>query len=115
MKKLDSDSDNDTRKNPGFNYYIEQLHRISIEQKSSQMDEVSDDDLLDFFVQLLRLITQSGDAFLDKFLSEAQSNLGADSNKTWPALQRMQTAGLVDINEGRVTLTASGKELMHEM
>jgi hypothetical protein len=96
----------------GFNYYIEQLHQISIEQKSSTEN---DDELLDFFVQLLHLLRQPGDAFLDAFFAEAQERLGADIKKTYPALQRMQTAGLIYMNEGKVLLTDSGKELMDEM
>jgi hypothetical protein len=111
-RKYDNAKAIPANKSLGFNYYIEQLHQITIEQK---IDAQEDEDLLDFFAQLLRLLRQPGEAFLDAFFAEAQARLGADIKKTYPALQRMQIAGLVDINEGKVLLTNSGKELMDEM
>jgi len=107
------------QENLGFNYYIEQLHQISVEQKTIRVehnfkDDLEEDENLDVFTQVLRLLWQTGDAFLDSFFTEAEHKLGLETKKTYPALQRMQTAGLVEINEGKVWLTDSGKDLMQE-
>jgi coproporphyrinogen III oxidase-like Fe-S oxidoreductase len=107
--------------NLGFNYYIEQLHQISVEQntvlsrqtvENEPENEPEEEASLDIFAKVLRLLWQTGEAYLDSFFSEAEHKLDLDMQKTYPALQRMQAAGLVAINEGKVCLTASGKELM---
>jgi coproporphyrinogen III oxidase-like Fe-S oxidoreductase len=119
-RKKSEDRQSPAQDNLGFNYYIEQLHQISIEQKSiatgqSLEAEAKDDDALEVFAQVMRLLWQTGEAFLDAFFAEAEHKTGLEMKKIYPALQRMQTAGLVEINEGKVYLTDSGKELMQDM
>ncbi len=118
-KQKFDDQESSEEKNLSFNYYIEQLHQISIEQKSVRTEQrISvdiDDDDLDVFVQIIRLLWETNENFLDAFFVEAEHRLGLDMKKTYPALLRMQAAGLVTISEGKVFLTDSGKELMEEM
>ncbi len=119
MLRYEGDKDNSSRKNFGFDYYIEQLHQISIERKSveseREVDQEEDEERLDIFAKLLRLLWHTGDIYLETFFSEAHTSLGVEMSVTYPALQRMQAAGLVAINEGKVILTASGKDLMEEL
>ncbi len=111
-------SENKRSDNLSFNYYIEQFHRISIEQQEISSKELTDsevdDDLLDFFARVLRLLRSEGETYIDAFILDTQKILGADLDKTYPALQRMQSAGLIAINQGKVMLTDSGREMVDE-
>lgn len=103
--------------NLGFNYYIEQFHQISLEHQeisNDSPDTGTDDDLIDFFARLLRLLSAEGETYLDAFIGSTQKTLGADLEKTYPALIRMQAAGLVAINQGKVMLTDSGREMVDD-
>lgn len=104
----------------GFNYYIEQLHQITVEQKSAPVGESfrgspADEDDLEVFAQVLSLLWQNGAAYLDAFFVEAEHKYDLEMKDSYAALQRMQTAGLVEIGEGKVYLTEAGKDLMEDM
>jgi hypothetical protein len=104
----------------GFNYYIEQLHQITVEQKSNLVGESfrgspADEDNLEVFAQVLSLLWQNGAAYLDAFFVESEHKYDLEMKDSYAALQRMQTAGLVEISEGKVYLTEAGKDLMEDM
>ena len=104
----------------GFNYYIEQLHQITVEQKSESVVEgfrgtPADEDNLEVFAQILGLLWKNGAAYLDAFFVEAEHKYDLEMKDSYAALQRMQTAGLVEISEGKVYLTEAGKDLMEDM
>lgn len=112
MKRQQPD---DEGKEKGTTYFLGQLNQIYEEtsaKSSRNVGEMDEEERLVFMARMLRILQEEDEIEVLAYVEQVQDEVGITEDTVRDAIRDLLFAGLVALDDGKIRLTGSGREML---